>query len=68
MRRCSCRTATPSGRASSLAGDRAQLSEDEATRVASLMGRYLPAAPLGSLVSARASAVAAELAQEAAAA
>jgi glyoxylase-like metal-dependent hydrolase (beta-lactamase superfamily II) len=51
-----------------LAGGRAQLSEDEATGVASLMGRYLPGAPLGWLVSAGASAVAAELAGEPAAA
>jgi glyoxylase-like metal-dependent hydrolase (beta-lactamase superfamily II) len=44
---------------------RAQLSEDEAARVAALMERYLPDAPLGWLVGAGASAVAAELAQEA---
>ena len=50
------------------AGGRAQLSEDEANRVASLMERYLPDAPLGWLVGAGASAVAAELAQDAAAA
>jgi glyoxylase-like metal-dependent hydrolase (beta-lactamase superfamily II) len=47
---------------------RAQLSEDEANHVTSLMERYLPRAPLGWLVGAGASAVAAELAQEAAAA
>jgi glyoxylase-like metal-dependent hydrolase (beta-lactamase superfamily II) len=47
---------------------RAQLGEDEANRVASLMERYLPAAPLSWLVGAGASAVAAELAQEGAAA
>jgi glyoxylase-like metal-dependent hydrolase (beta-lactamase superfamily II) len=51
-----------------VAGGRAQLSDGEANRVASLMERYLPSAPLGWLVSAGASAVAAELAQEAAAA
>jgi glyoxylase-like metal-dependent hydrolase (beta-lactamase superfamily II) len=45
----------------------AQLSEDEANRVASLMERYLPGAPLGWLVAAGATAVAAELAQEGAA-
>ena len=50
------------------AGGRAQLSEDEANRVASLMERYLPDAPLGWLVGAGAAAVAAELAHEAAAA
>jgi glyoxylase-like metal-dependent hydrolase (beta-lactamase superfamily II) len=49
------------GRASS---GRAELSEREANRVAGLMERYLPTAPLGWLVSAGASAVAAELAQE----
>jgi hypothetical protein len=48
------------------AGGRAQLSDDEANRVASLMERYLPAAPLSWLVSAGAGAVAAELAQNAA--
>ena len=47
-----------------IAGGRAQLSEDEANRVVSLMERYLPGAPLGWLVGAGASAVAAELAQE----
>jgi hypothetical protein len=46
------------------AGGRAQLSEDEANRVTSLMERYLPAAPLSWLVGAGASAVAAELAQD----
>lgn len=50
------------------ADGRAELSEDEANRVASMMERYLPNAPLGWLVGAGASAVAAELAQEAAAA
>jgi glyoxylase-like metal-dependent hydrolase (beta-lactamase superfamily II) len=49
-----------------VASGRAQLSEEEASRVASLMERYLPAAPLGWLVGAGASAVAAELAQDAA--
>jgi len=43
---------------------RSHLSEDEANRVASLMERYLPGAPLSWLVGAGASAVAAELAQE----
>jgi glyoxylase-like metal-dependent hydrolase (beta-lactamase superfamily II) len=47
---------------------RAQLSEDQANRVVSLMERYLPGAPLSWLVGAGASAVASELAQEAAAA
>jgi glyoxylase-like metal-dependent hydrolase (beta-lactamase superfamily II) len=51
-----------------VASGRAQLTEDEANRVASLMERYLPGAPLGWLVGAGASAVAAELAQQAAAA
>jgi glyoxylase-like metal-dependent hydrolase (beta-lactamase superfamily II) len=51
-----------------VAGGRAQLSEDEANRVVSLMERYLPGAPLSWLVGAGASAVAAELAKEAAAA
>jgi glyoxylase-like metal-dependent hydrolase (beta-lactamase superfamily II) len=51
-----------------VAGGRAQLSEDEAARVVSLMERYLPSAPLSWLVGAGASAVASELAQEAAAA
>jgi glyoxylase-like metal-dependent hydrolase (beta-lactamase superfamily II) len=44
------------------AGGRAELAEEEANRVASLMERYLPAAPLGWLVGTGASAVAAELA------
>jgi glyoxylase-like metal-dependent hydrolase (beta-lactamase superfamily II) len=48
------------------ADGRAQLSEDEANRVAALMERYLAGAPLGWLVGAGASAVAAELAREAA--
>jgi glyoxylase-like metal-dependent hydrolase (beta-lactamase superfamily II) len=47
-----------------VAGGRAQLSDDEANRVTSLMERYLPSAPLGWLVAAGASAVAAELAHE----
>jgi glyoxylase-like metal-dependent hydrolase (beta-lactamase superfamily II) len=47
-----------------VAGGRAELREDEANRVAGLMGRYLPGAPLGWLVAAGASAVAAELARE----
>jgi glyoxylase-like metal-dependent hydrolase (beta-lactamase superfamily II) len=47
-----------------VAGGRAQLSEEETNGVASLMERYLPGAPLGWLVGAGASAVAAELAQE----
>ena len=47
------------------AGGRAQLSADEANRVASLMERYLPDAPLGWLIGAGAPAVAAELAQDA---
>jgi glyoxylase-like metal-dependent hydrolase (beta-lactamase superfamily II) len=47
---------------------RAQLTEDEANRVVSLMERYLPGAPLSWLVGAGASAVATELAQETAAA
>jgi glyoxylase-like metal-dependent hydrolase (beta-lactamase superfamily II) len=46
------------------AGGRAQLSEDDANRVASVMERYLPGAPLSWLVAAGASAVADELAQE----
>ena len=46
------------------AAGRPELTEDEANRVASLMERYLPAAPLGWLVAAGASAVAAELARE----
>ena len=49
-----------------VAGGRNELSEDEANRVASLMERYLPGAPLSWLVGAGASAVAAELAQDAA--
>jgi glyoxylase-like metal-dependent hydrolase (beta-lactamase superfamily II) len=48
------------------AGGRAQLSEDESNRVASLMERYLPDAPLGWLIGAGAPAVAAELAHDAA--
>ena len=44
------------------AGERAQLSEDEANGVTSLMERYLPNAPLSWLVDAGAAAVAAELA------
>jgi glyoxylase-like metal-dependent hydrolase (beta-lactamase superfamily II) len=47
------------------AAGRAGLNEDEANRVTSLMERYLPTAPLSWLVAAGASAVAAELAQEA---
>jgi hypothetical protein len=46
------------------ANGRAQLSEDEASRVVGLMERYLPGAPLGWLVGAGASAVAAELAAD----
>jgi len=49
-----------------LASGRAQLSEDEANRVASVMERYLPDAPLSWLVGAGASAVAAEFAADAA--
>jgi glyoxylase-like metal-dependent hydrolase (beta-lactamase superfamily II) len=49
-----------------VAGGRAELSEDQANRVASLMERYLPGAPLGWLVGSGASAVAAELTEEAA--
>ena len=49
-----------------VADGRPQLGEDEATRVAALMERYLAGAPLGWLVGAGASAVAAELAREAA--
>jgi hypothetical protein len=45
-------------------GGRAELSEEEANRVASLMQRYLPSAPLGWLVAAGAPAVATELAKE----
>ena len=50
------------------ARERAQLSEEEANRVTSLMERYLPNAPLSWLVDAGAAAVAAELAAEAEAA
>jgi glyoxylase-like metal-dependent hydrolase (beta-lactamase superfamily II) len=46
------------------AGGRSELSEDEANRIASLMESYLPGAPLGWLVAAGGSAVAAELARE----
>jgi glyoxylase-like metal-dependent hydrolase (beta-lactamase superfamily II) len=49
-----------------VAGGRGELSEDEANRVASLMERYLPGAPLGWLISAGSPAVAAELARDAA--
>jgi glyoxylase-like metal-dependent hydrolase (beta-lactamase superfamily II) len=49
-----------------VAGGRAELSEDEANRVVSLMERYLPSAPLSWLVGAGASAVATELTQKAA--
>jgi glyoxylase-like metal-dependent hydrolase (beta-lactamase superfamily II) len=45
-----------------VASGRAQLGEDDASRVASMMERYLPGAPLSWLVAAGASAVAAELA------
>jgi glyoxylase-like metal-dependent hydrolase (beta-lactamase superfamily II) len=45
-----------------VATGRAQLGEDDASRVASMMERYLPGAPLSWLVAAGASAVAAELA------
>ena len=45
------------------AAGRAELDEDEANRVESLMKRYLPTAPLSWLVGAGASAVAGELAQ-----
>jgi glyoxylase-like metal-dependent hydrolase (beta-lactamase superfamily II) len=48
-----------------VAGGRAQLSTEEANRVASLMERYLPDAPLSWLVGAGASAVAGELARDA---
>jgi hypothetical protein len=51
-----------------VADGRAELADDETNRVVSLMERYLPGAPLGWLVGAGASAVAAELAQETAAA
>ena len=44
------------------AGGRAELTEDEANRVVSLMERYAPSAPLSWLVGAGAPAVAAELA------
>ena len=50
------------------ASGEAQLSEHDTNRVVSLMERYLPGAPLGWLVGAGASAVAAELAQDVAAA
>jgi glyoxylase-like metal-dependent hydrolase (beta-lactamase superfamily II) len=46
------------------AGGRPALTEDEANRIASLMERYLPGAPLSWLVAAGASEVAAEVAQE----
>jgi glyoxylase-like metal-dependent hydrolase (beta-lactamase superfamily II) len=46
------------------AAGRGELTEDEANRVARLMERYLPTAPLSWLVGAGATAVAAELAQE----
>ena len=49
-----------------VATGRPQLGEHEANRVAAAMERYLPGAPLGWLVGAGASAVAAELAREAA--
>jgi glyoxylase-like metal-dependent hydrolase (beta-lactamase superfamily II) len=49
------------------AGGRAELSEDDADKVVSVMERYLPTAPLSWLVGAGAAAVAAELAQQAAA-
>jgi glyoxylase-like metal-dependent hydrolase (beta-lactamase superfamily II) len=49
---------------SRVAGDRADLTQDERAEVAGLMERYLPGAPLAWLVDAGASAVAAELAQE----
>jgi glyoxylase-like metal-dependent hydrolase (beta-lactamase superfamily II) len=49
-----------------VASGRPELSEDEASRVAGLMERYLPKAPLSWLVGAGASAVATELSQEAA--
>jgi hypothetical protein len=48
-----------------VAGGRTQLSGDEASRVTTLIERYLPGAPLSWLVGAGASAVAAELAAEA---
>jgi glyoxylase-like metal-dependent hydrolase (beta-lactamase superfamily II) len=46
-----------------VASGRAQLTEDDATRVARLMERFLPGAPLSWLVATGASAVAAELAR-----
>jgi glyoxylase-like metal-dependent hydrolase (beta-lactamase superfamily II) len=49
-----------------IADGRPELSEEEAGRLASLMERFLPSAPLGWLVGAGASAVATELAREAA--
>ena len=48
----------------SAASARRELSEDEASGVATVMERYLPGAPLSWLVAAGAPAVAAELAQE----
>jgi glyoxylase-like metal-dependent hydrolase (beta-lactamase superfamily II) len=45
-----------------IAAGRADLTEEEAAEVAALMGRFLPGAPLGWLVSVGAPAVAAELA------
>ena len=51
-----------------VAGGHNELSEHEADQVTSLLKRYLPGAPLGWMVAAGASAVAAELAQEPAAA
>ena len=51
-----------------IAGGRPELSADEANRVVGLMERYQPGAPLSWLVGAGAAAVAAELAQEVAAA
>ena len=47
-----------------LTGGRAELSEEEANEASDLMGRFLPDAPLGWLVSVGAPAVAAELAAE----
>jgi glyoxylase-like metal-dependent hydrolase (beta-lactamase superfamily II) len=49
-------------------GGRAELSDEDAASVVNLMERYLPGAPLSWLVGAGAPAVAAELAQDAAAA
>jgi glyoxylase-like metal-dependent hydrolase (beta-lactamase superfamily II) len=46
------------------AGGRPELTDNEASRVESLMERYLPDAPLGWLVGTGAAAVAAELAEE----